>query len=65
MISFHYKSVLYQCAGRCSETIVSISGSDLVLPAGKPFDLSCKFGCLGPHHVAQMWRDNGKEVQIF
>lgn len=61
---FLLMSYLFHCifVGACSETIVSISGENRVIPVGYGFNLSCKFTCLRPQHVAQIWREDVHEV---
>lgn len=51
--------------GGCSGTIASISGNDRVLPAGNGFNVSCRFACLRPKHIAQLWWDSGREVDLL
>lgn len=49
----------------CSGTVVSIFGQDRVVPAENGFNVSCKFHCLRPQHIAQLWRDRGYEVDLL
>ncbi|KAM9718415.1 uncharacterized protein ACNS7B_019602 [Menidia menidia] len=48
--------------GICCHPLVHISPkSAFELPPGAHFKLSCEFTCLHAQHVAQLWRENGKE----